>query len=277
MRARNQSTALHAALIGLAIVNLIPFLWLICAAFKTPADTFSYAFLPWDHLDHLTLSNFTRLLAEAPFFRWLLNSLFLAATYTVCVVTLSSLAGFALAKYDFGGKRFLMLVMLGTMLLPPTALLGSLYELMDRLGWLDSYLAILVPGAVSVFGTFLFRQAMLAVPDELLQCGRLDGCGELRLWWEVALPLVRPTVGAFVLMSFLASWSGFLWPQIVLQDESKYTLPIGLNNLLGLQEYQSQYGLLMAGTLMSLIPVVVLFFAVQKDFLAGLSSGAVKG
>ncbi|HUB26168.1 MAG TPA: carbohydrate ABC transporter permease, partial [Tepidisphaeraceae bacterium] len=137
--------------------------------------------------------------------------------------------------------------------------------------------AILVPSAVSVFGTFLFRQAMLTVPDELLQSGRLDGCGELRLWWELALPIVRPTVGAYTLMSFLASWSAFLWPQIVLQDEGKYTLPIGLNNMIGLPGYQTQYGLLMAGTLLSILPVIVLFFAVQKDFISGLTTGAVKG
>jgi ABC-type glycerol-3-phosphate transport system permease component len=276
-RRRSTSLAVHAALILLALINLLPIFWLLCAAFKQTRDTFEYAFVPWHHLERLTPGNFSALLADQPFFRWLINSIFLACSYTVSVVTLSSLAGFALAKYRFAGKRPLMMFMLGTMLLPSQVLLGSLYELMDRFGWINSYLAILVPGAVSVFGTFLFRQAMQSVPDELLQCGRLDGCGELRLWWEVALPIVRPTIGAYTLMSFLASWNGFLWPQIVLQDEGKYTLPIGLNNMVGLPGYQTQYGLLMAGTLLSTVPVVLLFFAVQKDFVAGLGSGAIKG
>ena len=276
MKRRQPLLSLHLALALLAFLNMAPLLWLICAAFKQPHDTFTYIFLPWRHLDRLTLANFSELLARQPFMNWLVNSLFLASVYTVTVVLLSSLCGFALAKYRFRGRGPLMALMLVVMLLPSQVLLGSLYELMGKLGWLDSYLAIIVPGAVSIFGAFLFRQAMLNVPDELLHSARLDGCGELRLWWEIALPLVRPTTGAFTLMSFLASWSGFLWPQIVLQSESKYTIPLGLNNLVGQQEYQGQYGLLAAGTLMGLIPVVILFFAVQKDFLAGLASGAVK-
>jgi len=152
-----------------------------------------------------------------------------------------------------------------------------MYQLMNKFGWINSYWAILVPSAVSVFGTFLFRQAMLTVPDELLQSGRLDGCSELRLWWDISLPMVRPTIGAYTLMSFLASWNAFLWPQIVLQDETKYTLPIGLNNLAGLPEYHIEYGMLMAGTLVSVLPVILLFFYVQKDFISGLASGAMKG
>jgi ABC-type glycerol-3-phosphate transport system permease component len=148
---------------------------------------------------------------------------------------------------------------------------------MYALGWLDTYAAILVPSAVSVFGMFLFRQAMLSVPDELLQAGRIDGCSELRLWWEVALPIVRPMVGAYTLLSFMGAWNSFLWPQVVLQDPARYTLPIGLSNMIGLPEYQTHYGVLMAGTLLSILPVGVLFFVLQKDFVSGLASGAVKG
>jgi ABC-type glycerol-3-phosphate transport system permease component len=124
---------------------------------------------------------------------------------------------------------------------------------------------------------FLFRQAMVAVPDELLQAGRMDGCSELRLWWEVALPIVRPMTGAYTLLSFMTAWNSFLWPQVVLQDAWRYTLPIGLANMLNQPEYQTEYGILMAGTLLSILPVVVLFFVLQRDFVAGLASGAVKG
>ena len=143
--------------------------------------------------------------------------------------------------------------------------------------WLDSYLAIIVPGAVSVFGIFLFRQAMRSVPDELLQCGRLDGCSEARLWWDIALPVVRPMIAAYTLLSFLAEWNSFLWPQVILRSESKYTLPIGLNNMTGLPQYQHNYGIVMAATLVSILPVAAFFFALQRDFITGLSSGAVKG
>jgi ABC-type glycerol-3-phosphate transport system permease component len=124
---------------------------------------------------------------------------------------------------------------------------------------------------------FLFMQSMKTVPDELLQAGRVDGCSELRLWWEVALPIVRPMIGAYTLLSFMGAWNSFLWPQIVLQSQDKYTLPVGLTNLLGLPEYQTPYGVLMSGTLLSIVPVAILFFILQRDFISGLASGAIKG
>ncbi|HET6249341.1 MAG TPA: carbohydrate ABC transporter permease [Tepidisphaeraceae bacterium] len=268
---------LHLGLLLLALVFLIPFFWLICAAFKQPEDIFGYAFLPWRDLHRLTLDNFRSLFHDQPYGRWLINSLFVACAQTVLVVTFSSMGGFALAKYEFRGKRIVMLLMLATMLLPGVVLLAGSVELMIRIGWMNSYSALIFPGAASVFGTFLFRQAMLGVPDELLAAGRIDGCSELRLWWEVALPVVRPMVAAFTFLSFLAAWNSYLWPVTVLQDQSKFTLPMGLASMMGVQESQSQYGILMAGTLVGIVPVAILFFAMQRDFIAGLASGAVKG
>jgi ABC-type glycerol-3-phosphate transport system permease component len=267
----------HGVLVVCALVMMAPLLWLVCASVKTGEDLFRYAFLPWGHLERLTVGNFVEVVERQPVVRWLANSLFLSSVNTVLVVTLSSLGGFALAKYSFAGKRVAMIGMLATMLLPAQVLLPSSYELVYRMGWVDTYAAIVVPGAVSVFGIFLYMQAMKGVPDELLDAARVDGASEFRLWWEMALPIVRPMTGAFTLMSFLASWNAFLWPQIVLQDERKYTLPIGLSAMLGLPEYQAQYGLLMAATLLSVLPVMGLFFVLQKDFIAGLASGAVKG
>ena len=210
---------------ALALLSLTPFFWLICATFKTQDDFFTYAFLPWSHPERWTLSNYGFLFRQYPFVTWLLNSLFLSSANTALVVTLSSLGGFALAKYRFRGKTPLMAMMAATMLIPGQVILPSLKLQMDALGWTNSYAAILVPGAVSVFGIFLFMQAMKAVPDELLHAGRVDGCSELRLWWEVALPIVRPMIGAYTLLTFMGSWNSFLWPQIVLQNPAKYTLP----------------------------------------------------
>jgi len=249
-----------------AVAFASPLLWLIATAFH---ETGSLA-------NAWTLGNFATLFRTLPFVQWLVNSLWLASVQTTLAVLLSSLGGFALAKYRFRGRRVVLSLMLVTLLLPGQVLLPSLYELMDAIGWVDSYAAILVPGAVSVVGLFLFRGAMAAVPDELLDAGRIDGCSELRLWWSVALPLVRPMVGAFTLMAFLGSWNSFLWPQVVLQDEAKYTLPIGLANLTGLPQYQADPGVLMAATLISILPVVLLFFVLQRDFVAGLGAGAVK-
>ena len=199
---RLSNLSLHLGLVAFALAYLTPFFWLICAAFKQPQDVFNYSFLPWRHLDRLTFHNFTILFSHEYFARWLINSLFVSSLQTILVVTFSSLCGFALAKYEFHGKRLLMLLLLSTLLLPGVALLPGYLELMVRIGWLNSYKAIIVPGAASVFGAFLFRQAMQSVPDELLQAGRVDGCSELRLWWDVALPVVRPIVGAFTLLSF---------------------------------------------------------------------------
>jgi ABC-type glycerol-3-phosphate transport system permease component len=273
----SRSMLLHLALIVASACSLVPFFWLLCASIKQGDDIFRFMFLPWDNLGSLTLDNFRRLFTQQNFGLFIVNSIFLSSMFTISVVTLSSLGGFALAKYNFRGKKPLMIVMLSTMLLPAQVLLPSSYELIYHFGWLNSYLAILVPGAVSVFGMFLFMQAMRGVPDELLQAGRVDGCSEFRLWWEISLPVVRPMIGAYTLMCFLSSWNSFLWPQIILQDERKYNLPIGLANMMGMPEYQTAFGTLMAGTLLSILPVLVLFFVLQKDFIAGLASGAIKG
>jgi ABC-type glycerol-3-phosphate transport system permease component len=270
------STSVHIVLAIAAAVCLVPFLWLLCASVKTGQDLFRYTFLPHD-LRSITFENYGLLFQRQFFGRWIVNSIFLSSIQTTLVVALASLGGFALAKYQFRFKRPLQLLMLATMLLPSQVLLPSMYELMNKVGWVNSYWSIVIPGAVSVFGMFLFRQAMQGVPDELLQAARVDGCSELRLWWDIALPCVRPMIGAFTLMSFLAAWNSYLWPSIMLQDQGKYTLTMGLANMSAMNEYQTRYGMLMAGTVLSLLPVMVLFFTMQKDFIAGLTSGAVKG
>ena len=197
---------LHIILFIAAILCLVPFVWLICASIKPAEHTFDTIFLPWGHLHELSLDNFRSLFQRRGFDRWLVNSIYLASVQTTIVVAAQlSLGGFSLAKYEFAGKRLLMGVMLMTMLLPYQVLLPSSYELMNKFGWMNAYLAIVVPGAVSVFGIFLFRQAMAGVPDELLQAARVDGCSELRLWWDIALPVVRPMIGAFTLMAFLGA------------------------------------------------------------------------
>ena len=272
-----QSVGLHLVLVVLAVGCFTPFIWLICATLKNKDDFFTYTFLPWRNLGRVTVENYKFLFERKPFALWMVNSLFITATHTAIVVTLSSLGGFALAKYRFAGRRVLMVVMLVTMLLPSQVLLPSSWLLMYKIGWLNTYMALIIPGAVSVFGMFLFMQAMKGVPEELLQAGRVDGCSELRLWWEVALPIVRPMIGAYTLLSFMATWNSFLWPQVVLQSADKYSLPIALSNMIGLPAYDTPYGMLMAGTLLAILPVVILFFILQRDFIAGLASGAVKG
>jgi ABC-type glycerol-3-phosphate transport system permease component len=249
----------------------VPLLWLLAGALKNPEDMFHYTFFS----PRPTLQSFAKLFREIPFLRYMMNSFFVASTTTVVQLFLASLGGFALAKYEFKGKRPIMLVMLVTMMLPNQVILAPLYKLIYQMRLVDTYAGLIIPGAVSAFGMFLFRQAMLSVPDELLDAARMDGCSEFRAYWDVAMPVCRPMSGAFCLIAFMGSWNSFLWPQIMLHTQDRFTLPIALSQCVGL--YQHDYGMLMAGTLLSILPVAALFFLLQKEFIAGLTSGALKG
>jgi ABC-type glycerol-3-phosphate transport system permease component len=144
-----------------------------------------------------------------------------------------------------------------------------------KFGWMDTYYALIIPGAITVFGIFLFRQAMIGVPTSLLESARVDGASEFRIYWEITLPLVRPVTAAYCLITFLGTWNAFLQPQIFVQTQSKLPLPVVLNQYIGL--YVQEYGIFLAGTLLAIIPPAILFFILQKEFVAGLTSGATKG
>jgi ABC-type glycerol-3-phosphate transport system permease component len=264
---------IYSALALFSILCLVPLIWLVASAFKANADFQVYAFLP--PVDHLTLANFHSLFEQMPFLRFIMNSFFVAGATVIVQLFFSALGGFALAKYEFAGKKAIMGVMLATMMIPGPVLLAPMYELIYHLRLIDSHLGLIVPGMVNVFGMFLFRQSMLSVPDEMLQAARIDGCNEFQIFWHVVLPVSRPIVGAFCLIAFMGTWNSFLWPQIILQTSDRFTLPIGLNQMVGV--YEADYGAMMSGTLLAVLPVVVLFFLLQKEFIAGLTKGAVKG
>jgi ABC-type glycerol-3-phosphate transport system permease component len=232
------------------------------------------------HLNRLALeaalpAEVGRSVSGIPFGRYVMNSLFVAGASVLIQMFFASLGGFALAKYQFRAKKLIMTIMLATMMIPGQVMLAPLYELIYKMGMMDSYLGLIVPGMVSVFGMFLFRQAMLQIPDELLEAARMDGCTEFGVYWNVALPVSRPMIGAFCLVAFMGNWNSFLWPQIVLHTSDLFTLPIGLNQMVG--TYNQQYGLMMAGTLLAILPVMILFFILQREFISGLTQGAVKG
>lgn len=268
-----QRIGLHAALVLCSIVMLTPMVWLMAATIKGPDDLFHYLFFPPP--SRYSLYNFRQLFEQIPYVRFMINSLFVSGATVLIQLFFSSLGGFALAKYEFRGKRLIMVLMLTTMMIPAQVMLAPMYELIYAMGLVDSYWGLIIPGAVSVFGMFLFRQSMLDLPDDLLQAGRIDGCTELRLYWDVVLPVQRPMIGAFCLIAFMGSWNNFLWPQIILHSQERFTLPIGLNQMVGL--YAQEYGAMMAGTLLAVLPVVLLFFLLQKEFISGLTAGAVKG
>jgi ABC-type sugar transport system, permease component len=263
--------ATYLALSLTTVVALIPVLWLIAATTKRNDDMFSYLFFS----PQPTTANFAQLFEKVPFLRYLTNSVFIACAAVMTQLFFSSLGGFALAKYNFKGKKAILVLMIATMLIPGQVTLAPTYELLYKMGLVDTYLGLLLPGAVSVFGMFLFRQSIQQVPDELLHAARIDGCSEFGIYWSIVMPVSRPMIGAFCLMTFMGTWNSFLWPQILLHSSERFTLPIALNQMIGL--YNNDYGMLMAGTLLAILPVVVLFFALQKEFVAGLTTGAVKG
>ncbi len=275
----------YVVLTAVAFLILAPFLWLISAAFKDPTVLNEYTFLPppgeWSW-ETVNLKNFRELFAPREtlqgvvyFWLYIANSLFLAGAATMSQLFFSSLAGYALAKFTFPGKKALMGFMLGSMMIPGVILLAPTYEIIVRIGWIDTYWALLVPGAVSIFGIFLFRQAMIGVPSELIESGRMDGCSEFRIYFTLVMPLVRPMSGAFCLVAFLGAWNSFIAPNVYLSSQNKLPLPVILNQYVG--EYSQQYGVFLAGTLLAIIPPAILFFALQKEFVSGLTTGAVKG
>ncbi len=272
---------LHALLGVLAIVTLVPFIWLILASLKTKEDFSRSMFLPpgdapgtigWDRL---TLENYHNLF-DLGFGGAFLNSVFYSSTTAVLATLICAAAGYALAKFRFRGRNGVTLGVLALIVLPPTLLIAPGYELLYHLGLLDTVPGLILPFLAPAFGVFLFRQAVTqSVPDQLLEAARMDGCSEVEVFFAIALPLIRPMVGAFLLITFLGMWNNFISPQIVLQSSDKQPLSVAIAQLRGL--YRSDYGLMMAGTVVSIAPVAVLFLMLQKQFISGLTTGAVKG
>ncbi len=281
-RSLGASIGLHGLLAAAAVVMAAPFAWLITSSLKTNADFFSSAFLPrgdgvlgiaWDRV---TLSHYTRLITELGFGRNLINSIFLSSVTSVVATIFAAMGGFALARYRFKGRLPMTILVLAMIIIPPQLLITPLYQLLFRANLLDTFTGLILPAIAPAFGIFLFRQAALtAVPPQLMEAARIDGCGELRFFALIALPLMRPMIGAFMLITFLATWNNFISPQVILQTREKFPLSVAVAQLQG--TYYQEYGLQMAATLLSIIPVLILFLILQKEFISGLTSGAVKG
>ncbi|MGP8297028.1 carbohydrate ABC transporter permease [Streptomyces inhibens] len=260
---------------GLAIVLAavaIPFYWLVIASTHSSKEIFDSPppIVPGGHL----LDNLTSLQESAQFGRVVLNSLLIAVVYTVCAGAVCTLAGYAFAKYRFRGREGMFgLLMLG-LVIPAQVTLVPLFKMMADLQWLNTYQAVIMPNLALPFGIFLMRQSMAALPDELLDSGRMDGCGELRLFWKVVLPPMKPALAALAIFLFLYQWNDFVWPLIVLRDGASFTIPVALASLQGLDN--TDYGAILAGTSIAAIPMAIVFLALQRHFVSGLLAGAVK-
>lgn len=273
---------IYALLAVFAVITLIPFAWMVAASLKGNKDFFESLFLPggdgflgiaWDRL---TLSNYRRLFAEHGIARAVLNSVFLSSVTSLFATLCAAMGGYALSKFNFRFREPLTHLVLAALIIPPPLLLAPGYQLLFNLDLLDTYAGLILPALGPAFGVFLFRQALLnSVPLELIESARIDGAGEIRIFFTLVLPLIRPMIGAFLMITFLATWNNFIGPQVVMQSPERFPLSVAINNLRGL--YGTDYGLIMSGTIVSIAPVMCLFLLLQKEFISGLTSGAVKG
>jgi ABC-type sugar transport system, permease component len=281
-RAQLWLPVLYVLLAVFAVIMVAPFAWMICASLKNKADFFDALFLPGGNgflgvaWDRLTLEHYQRLFAEHGVHRTLVNSIFLSSVISVLATLFTAMAGYALSKFEFRAREILTWFVLAMLVIPAPLLLAPGYQLLHQLDLLDSYWGLVLPAAAPAFGVFLFRQSILnSVHGELLEAARIDGAGEIRIFFRLVLPLVRPMAGAFLMITFLGVWNNFVTPQVVLQTPELFPLAVMINNLRGL--YGTDYGLLMSGTFVSIAPVMCLFLLLQKEFIQGLTSGAVKG
>ncbi|MEH7886457.1 carbohydrate ABC transporter permease [Bacillus sp. JJ1609] len=259
-------------LIAGSTLILMPLWWMISTSLKSPAEIAQYppTFLPKE----FNFSNYIEAWQTAPFTRWAMNTLFIAAIGTIGSVFVNSLVAYAFAKIRFKGRNTLFVIVLSTMLIPGFVTMVPQYILFSKLGWVNTYLPLIVPAFLgSAFFIFLLRQFMMGIPNELIEAAVLDGAGHLQIWWHIMLPLTKPALITVAIFSFNGAWNDLLGPLLYINDESMYTLQIGLQTFKG--TVQTQWHYLMAMSVTVLLPVVLLFFFFQRYFIEGsnLASG----
>jgi len=263
----------YLLLAGAGILALVPFLWMVIASTHKTSDLFltPLPLLPGGEF----WQNLGRLQESVGFGQVMLNSVLVAVIYTLFSTIVSVMCGYGLATYRFRGRGVLLGVILVTMMIPMQVLLVPLFQMMASVGWIDSYQALIVPFLANAFGIFLMRQGFLDFPTSLIEAARIDGASELRTFYRIVLPVARPQIAALIIYTFISQWNSFIWPLLMLNTEDKYTIPVALNTMIGLSRVD--YSGLMLGSLLATLPLLVLFLVFQKQFVAGLLGGAVKG
>ena len=265
----------YLVLLLFALLIGAPFLYMLTGSFKTNAEVFSIPLSFAVH--HPTTENYTRLASgqDIPYFQQYLNSVIIAVLNTWLSLLVSATVGWGFAKFQFRGKAVLFALLLATVALPFQVVIVPLFKLVIALGWLNNFAGVIVPSAITAFGAFFMRQSMLSVPDELLDSARIDGASEWTIFFRIGLPLSRGALSILAVLTFVQSWNDYLWPLIVLRTPDKFTFQIGLASLNGL--YKVEYGLILAGSVLAILPVLALFIAGRRQILDNLALGAVKG
>ncbi|MFI6770791.1 carbohydrate ABC transporter permease [Streptomyces sp. NPDC050355] len=258
------------------LVTAAPFLWMALSAFKTRQDLTASppVWIP----SRWTLGNFGALLDQLDMPLYFVNSLVVAVLVTVCNLLFCSMLGYALAKLDFTGRSKVFGTVLAALMVPGNLLILPLYVLMSGMGLIDTYAGLVLPFAASAFGVFLMRQFMQSVPDELLEAARIDGAGEWYIFWRIVLPLVKPALATLTIFTFLGSWNNFVWPLVATNDPGKYTLPVALATFANdpNRTVAGGNGMLMAGSLLVVLPVLAAFVVLQRHFTQGIATAGLK-
>ena len=257
-----------------AFLALFPFYWMVVVATRPSSEVFSFPppIIPGNLLIH----NVRSLVQAIPYGRNYLNSLYLAVTVTALMLFFDSLAGFAFAKYEFPARETLFTFLLSTMMIPYTVTLIPWFIEMRYFGWINNYAALIVPSAVDAFGIFWMRQYIAsAVPSELLDAARIDGCSEFRIYRQIVLNLASPAMAALGILAFLGQWNNLVGPLIIIRDQAKFPLTVALNTLVGLR--LTDYGALMAGTVGAVVPLLLVYLAGARRFIAGIAAGSIHG
>ncbi len=273
MNSRFAIFAVNGLLAGLAAMSLLPLLWMLSVSFMPAgaASTLPPPLLPPD----VTLDNYRALFERAGMGRYLFNSLLVATAVTLGSVTLNVMAGYAFAKLDFTGRERIFRALIGALVIPGQVAMMPLFLELKALGLVNSYGGVILPALASIFGIYLVRQYARSIPDELIEAARVDGASELAIFTRIIVPLLRPIVVTLAVFSFLASWNDFMWPLIVLTDQGNYTLPVALASLS--REHVQDNELMMAGSVVTMLPVLALFLILQRHYIEGLMAGGVKG
>lgn len=263
---------LHTILFLIAIITLIPFLWMISASFMLDghASVFPPRFIP----DEFTIMQYQKLFSRLSITRNFINTLLLSVVVTFISLIFNSLAGYAFAKYKFSGKDKLFNLLLSSMIIPSQVTMLPLFLMLKSMGFINTYMAIIIPGLANIFGIFLIRQYCLAIPDSLIEAARIDGADDFTIYRKIIMPLLTPVLATLAIFTFLGTWNDFLWPLIVMTDESMYTLPVALSNLM--LEHTKDPELMMAGAVITIIPVIIVFLSLQKYYIKGIMMGSVK-
>lgn len=257
----------------LAVLALIPFLWMISTSLKSRGALMSIP-IEWIPAEP-TLDAYTEVFSRFPFLRTIGNSLFISVAFTLITLVSASMAAFAFAKLRFRGSGVILSIYIATMMIPTQVTMIPLFVVMNRLGLIDSYASVILPSMFKPFAVFLLVQQMKTIPNDYLDAARIDGAGLFHIYFRVALPLCIPTLATLAVTTFMESWNDYLWPLLMLTDRNKMTLPIALSTLNG--QYNTEYNVLMAGSLISMIPIIIIYVAAQKQFKAGLMAGGIKG